>query len=249
MIDTTNQAALAAALGAFFPEHDVEARPGAGFSRDGKDFAAVLWYIDARTVMRRLDLVFGPANWQTKFETAFDRNMVVCHLSCRVGGEWVTKCDVGALSEQPDEGDRYKAAFSDSLKRAAVHWGIGRYLYDIPFQSAEYNKQRKRFVNEPRIPKQFLPKPIPAPAAQAAPKPETTDDEKDSAGWRDLVSAMYDKAKTTAEFQAVNQHVRENPQIREAMSKEDAEAVHAAAVRAKKRCEENDLIAATPYGG
>jgi hypothetical protein len=40
--------------------------------------------------------------------------------------------DVGGPSEQPDEGDRVKAAFSDALKRAAVKFGIGRYLYRLP---------------------------------------------------------------------------------------------------------------------
>ena len=42
--------------------------------------------------------------------------------------------DVGAPSEQPDGGDRLKAAFSDALKRAAVKFGIGRYLYRLPQQ-------------------------------------------------------------------------------------------------------------------
>ena len=34
----------------------------------------------------------------------------------RLGDEWVTKVDVGGPSEQPDGGDRLKAAFSDVLK-------------------------------------------------------------------------------------------------------------------------------------
>jgi hypothetical protein len=53
---------------------------------------------------------------------------VVCRLRCRIGGEWLTKVDVGSPSEQPDGGDRLKAAFSDAPLQAAVKFGVGRYL-------------------------------------------------------------------------------------------------------------------------
>ena len=42
---------------------------------------------------------------------------VVCRLRLRLGDEWITKMDVGGQSEQPDEGDRRKAAFSDGAPR------------------------------------------------------------------------------------------------------------------------------------
>jgi hypothetical protein len=62
--------------------------------------------------------------WQDEYECLPDGS-VVCRLRLRLGDEWITKMDVGAPSEQPDEGDRRKAAFSDALKRAAVKFGIG----------------------------------------------------------------------------------------------------------------------------
>src|SRR5881392_2732665 len=93
--------------------------------------ALALAYVDARVIQDRLDDVLGVEGWQDKYECRPDGS-VVCRLRLRLGGEWVTKMDVGSPSEQPDEHDRLKAAFSDALKRAAVKFGIGRYLYRLP---------------------------------------------------------------------------------------------------------------------
>jgi hypothetical protein len=93
--------------------------------------ALALAYVDARAIQDRLDDVLGVAGWQDDYELLPDGS-VVCRLRLRLGGEWITKVDVGGPSEQPDGGDRLKAAFSDSLKRAAVKFGIGRYLYRLP---------------------------------------------------------------------------------------------------------------------
>jgi hypothetical protein len=85
----------------------------------------MLDYVDARFVMDRLDTMAGPQNWQTKFEDVAGGG-VRCSLSIKVMGEWITKTDVGDASTI----EPIKGAHSDSLKRAAVHWGIGRDLYD-----------------------------------------------------------------------------------------------------------------------
>lgn len=90
------------------------------------DKAMALAYIDARDVMDRLDLVCGPENWQDSYqETAKGR--LICTLSINVGGDWISKSDGAGNTDV--EGD--KGAISDALKRAAVKWGVGRYLYDI----------------------------------------------------------------------------------------------------------------------
>jgi hypothetical protein len=60
--------------------------------------------------------------------------------------------DVGGPSEQPDGGDRLKAELSDALKRAAVKFGVGRYLYGLPSQGVDYDPQRKQFKQTPRPP-------------------------------------------------------------------------------------------------
>src|SRR5215470_15583359 len=86
-----------------------------------------------------------------------------------MGVEWITKVDVGGPSEQPDGGDRLKAAFSDALKRAAVKFGVGRYLYRLPAQWVDYDAQRKQFVKPPTLP---------AGAKPPAPEPATTEVER-----------------------------------------------------------------------
>src|SRR5262249_5433521 len=93
--------------------------------------AMAIAYIDARAIQDRLDEVLGVENWQDEY-TPLDDGSVICKLRLKIGDEWVTKMDVGSPSEQPDGGDRLKAAFSDALKRAAVKFGIGRYLYRLP---------------------------------------------------------------------------------------------------------------------
>jgi hypothetical protein len=92
--------------------------------------ALALAYVDARAVESRLDEVLGVDGWQDEYDY-LPNGSVVCKLRCRIGSQWIVKSDVGGPIEQEDEGDRTKAAFSDALKRAAVKYGVGRYLYRL----------------------------------------------------------------------------------------------------------------------
>jgi hypothetical protein len=120
--------------------------------------ALAMAYIDARLIQDRLDTVLGVENWQDRYELLTDGS-VICRLRLKLGSHWVTKTDVGSPSEQPDSGDRLKAAFSDALKRAAVKFGIGRYLYRLPAQWVEYDPVKKQLVRLPTLPTFALPKP------------------------------------------------------------------------------------------
>jgi hypothetical protein len=118
-------------------------------TKDG-DKAMALAYIDARDVMDRLDSVCGASDWQDRYE--FHGSRTVCYLSIRVDGEWITKADGAGDSDVEAE----KGAISDALKRAAVKWGIGRYLYAldapwVPCQSSDWNgkKQWKKWTADP----------------------------------------------------------------------------------------------------
>lgn len=113
--------------------------------------ALAMAYIDARLVMDRLDKAVGIGGWKTEYVRVGD-DSVECRLSVRIGGEWVTKADVGSTSEQPDAGDRMKAAYSDALKRAAVQFGVGRYLYRLPSQWVDYDPVKKRITTPPKLP-------------------------------------------------------------------------------------------------
>lgn len=98
----------------------------AGHKRNGEPWAIAVPYLDSRSIQQRLDEVVGPENWQTKY-TQVGRGYI-CDLSLRVEGEWITKQDG---SEETDH-EPFKGAISRALVRAAVHWGIGRYLYKMP---------------------------------------------------------------------------------------------------------------------
>jgi hypothetical protein len=103
--------------------------------------------------MNRLDKVCGIAGWRDDFEV-LPCGAVVCTLSLLVGGAWISKQDAGSPSEQPDEHDRVKAAFSDALKRAASKWSVGRYLRYLKPTWAPYDPIRKQIdlTNIPALP-------------------------------------------------------------------------------------------------
>src|SRR5690348_457487 len=106
-----------------FPSSYVEWRIGSTNAEKTKGMP--LCYIDARTVMDRLDSVMGPDNWQNKYDPG--PNLLVCNLGLKMpGGEWVWKADGAGATDVEGE----KGMLSDALKRAAVRWGIGRYLYE-----------------------------------------------------------------------------------------------------------------------
>jgi Rad52/22 family double-strand break repair protein len=93
-----------------------------------------LAYIDARDVFNRLDAVLGLSNWQSQIKWINPDQSAVVSLSVRIDGEWITREDIG-YPNNPGEGvesEPLKAAVSDAVKRAAVHFGIGRFLYDMP---------------------------------------------------------------------------------------------------------------------
>jgi hypothetical protein len=91
------------------------------------DKALALAYLDARDVMDRLDDVCGPGGWTNSYvETPKGR--VIATISIKVGDEWISKSD--GAGDTAVEGE--KGGVSDALKRAAVCWGIGRYLYRLP---------------------------------------------------------------------------------------------------------------------
>ncbi len=99
----------------------------AGATTADKTKALALAYLTSRAVMNRLDEVVGPANWRDQYAPGPDGG-VICGLSLRIDGEWITKWD-GA---ENTNFEAVKGGLSDALKRAAVKWGIGRYLYATP---------------------------------------------------------------------------------------------------------------------
>jgi hypothetical protein len=109
-----------------FPACDIEWRIGrAGEKKDGNPWATALAYVTSRAIMDRLDAVMGPENWYDEY-THLEKG-VVCTLYLFICDRFIGKAD--GAPETNFEG--FKGGISGALKRAAVKWGIGRYLYDI----------------------------------------------------------------------------------------------------------------------
>lgn len=105
--------------------------------QESKEYGAnCVAYIDARDVMNRLDEVCGMGNWQTKYES--HNGNLYCSVGIKLDSEWVWKTDCGSESNVEKE----KGEASDALKRAAVQWGVGRFLYDLPIKKLK-TKQNK----------------------------------------------------------------------------------------------------------
>lgn len=87
-----------------------------------------LCYVDARAVMDRLDSVCGPENWQCNYSAGVSGS-IICNLGIRMTSPegWIWKADGAGATDMEGE----KGALSDAFKRAAVRFGIGRYLYDL----------------------------------------------------------------------------------------------------------------------
>lgn len=120
-------------LKAPFPPEKISWRVGS--TKKDKSSGLALAYIDARDVMQRLDDVVGGGGWQVRYSHADKKT--ICELSLLVPAydyndtnrrEWITKSNGAGDSDIEAE----KGAISDAFKRAAVLWGIGRYLYELP---------------------------------------------------------------------------------------------------------------------
>jgi len=90
--------------------------------------ASCVAYIDSRQVQDLLDEVVGAENWQCKFEE--HKNNMFCSIGINCdfheqSAVWVWKSDCGTESQV----EKQKGEASDAFKRAAVMWGIGRFLY------------------------------------------------------------------------------------------------------------------------
>lgn len=97
-----------------------------------KDGMTLLLYKDARCDQNILDETFGPDGWAAT--TRKEEGTYITSLFIRSKGDvdfwrnWPCKEGVGSAGSFEPE----KSAASDSLKRAASMWGLGRELYTAP---------------------------------------------------------------------------------------------------------------------
>lgn len=111
-----------------FAADEIEWRVGNKNKRG--DRATLLCYLTSRAVQDRLDRVLEPGGWRDSYEPIFEGNKLVgflCTLEINVDGTWLGKTDVSDTTDI----EALKGGISGALKRAAVKWGIGRYLYGV----------------------------------------------------------------------------------------------------------------------
>ncbi len=162
----------AEALKAPFPAKDIEWRvQRSGITDKGNPWAFVLAYVTNRAIQNRLDEVFGIENWQNAFRDS--GKVVECGIGVKFNGEWVWKWDAAEETQV----EAVKGGRSAAMKRAAVHWGVGRYLYDLEANFAECSLEERKewhkvsiknksgvFVNfwwnPPDLPAWALPQPV-----------------------------------------------------------------------------------------
>ena len=126
-------------LKAKFDENDIEWRVQQAGVTNGKPWAKVIPFIQARAIQERLDDVFGFENWEDTYRQT-NKNGWICTLKITVNGKVVTK-ENGAdeTNIEPTKG-----GISDSFKRVASSgYGIGRYLYKEKFRFAECSLEKK----------------------------------------------------------------------------------------------------------
>lgn len=140
---------LAQKLECPFPPPAVSWRIGRK-SKDGKS-AMLLAYIDARDVMERLDRACGFENWQCRYTLAAD-GLIICEIGIRIGNEWVWRANGAGDTHVEAE----KGKCSDAFKRAAVLWGVGRYLYGLPSPKVSID-QWGHWEKDPALPKWATP--------------------------------------------------------------------------------------------
>lgn len=95
-----------------------------------------LAYIDARDVMDLLDDTLGSENWQDAYKEVSGN--VYAGIGILVNSQWVWKWDCGAESNIEAE----KGQASDAFKRAAVKWGVGRFLYSLDSKPSQKVAQK-----------------------------------------------------------------------------------------------------------
>lgn len=121
-----------------------------GATTGDKSKGIALAYINARDAMKRFDDVCGPY-WQAEYP--FEG---CCRIGIKIGDEWLWRAN--GAGETDVEGE--KGRYSDAFKRAAVLWGVGRYLYYLPNEWVPIKQAGRSYqlAQRPTLPAWALPK-------------------------------------------------------------------------------------------
>lgn len=118
---------LQVALSAPFQNSDIEWRVSA--TNHEKTNGLAVPYVTNRAIQTRLDDTVGIDGWHNDFVPWKGDKAQLCGISIYLPElqDWLTKWD----GSDDTDIECVKGGLSDSMKRAAVEWGIGRYLYGM----------------------------------------------------------------------------------------------------------------------
>lgn len=146
------------ALAEPFPAEDVEWFISATTRDKSKGLAVP--FITNRAVQDRLDTVCGPENWKNEYTALKETDVIdrdgtitgkkfsyLCGISVwsESRGEWITKWD-GA---EDTDVEALKGGLSSAMKRAAVQFGIGRYLRKLENVWVEIEQKGNSYIISP----------------------------------------------------------------------------------------------------
>jgi len=161
-----------------FGQNDLEWRVQQAGEFNGKVWARIIAYVTNRAIQSRFDDVVGVFGWKNEYSPL--PNSVgdgsLCGISLKFDGEWITKYD----GSDNTSIEATKGGLSGSMKRAAVHFGVGRYLYDVealyadiitvdafkrlqkhekePYEKAKTKSGKEFYWKAPELDDKFLPK-------------------------------------------------------------------------------------------
>lgn len=117
-----------------FPPEEVSWRAGPVHGNKTRPLA----FLDARNIQDRLDDVCGPDGWCSEFTVIGPTT--ICRITILTDNGRIYKEDGAGQTDVEAE----KGQLSDALKRCAVSWGVGRYLYAIRAPWVEFDTERKK---------------------------------------------------------------------------------------------------------
>lgn len=127
-----------------FREEDLEWRVQQSGTGGRGPWALIVPYITNRAIIKRLNESVGAGGWQNEFKASPCGKGYLCGISIKVDGDWVTKWDGSEITGSTNI-DNVKSTASTSMKRAAVQWGIGAYLYDFEIAFADCKLCENRY--------------------------------------------------------------------------------------------------------
>lgn len=202
----------------FAPE-DLEWRLQRTFEYKGETKGIAVCYVTNRAIMTRLDDVVGPENWYNEFKPwhgANKKESQLCGIAVYYEGRgFITKWD-GA---EDSDIEPIKGGLSDSMKRAAVQWGIGRVLYNMDAVFVDVEQRGKTWYikkdQQARLDNEYLKmlaklKLTPAPAGGLRPQmePETAVDGQDGQKAESQQENPKDKSARGAKLEVITYTIR-----------------------------------------